>query len=161
MKHVILNEALSLYFDTYFPYKAQKRSDKRFRVVVGIGGNIGDTRARFKKLFFYFQKQRRVDVVETSPILQNPPFGYTEQKDFFNAVMVLQTNMYPEVFLRYLLHVEKVFQRERFFPNSPRTLDLDIVFFDTIRYKSKHLIIPHPAWQNRPSVVIPLSYIGL
>ena len=59
--------------------------------------------------------------------------------------------------LKVLLHVEKVFGRKRSFKNAPRTLDLDIIFFDNQTIKQKDLIIPHPKWEERLSVKVPLS----
>jgi len=58
-----------------------------------------------------------------------------------------------------LLRIEKKFKRKREFKNSPRTLDLDIIFFDKIHYFKKDLIIPHRNYYKRESVLIPLSFI--
>ncbi len=93
---------------------------------------------------------------KTSAILQNPPFGFLEQDDFFNAIIVFKTSLGPKAFLKFLLHVEKIFGRKRSFKNAPRTLDLDIIFFDDIKYSQKNLEIPHPSWSKRDSVVLPL-----
>ncbi len=155
----VLSPSLTLFFARFYPYRRKKSSFKKHKVTVGIGGNIGNVKRRFKKLFLYFQKDKRVDVLETSPILKNPPFGFLEQNDFYNAVIVLKTNMSPREFLKYALHTEKAFYRKRIFKNSPRTLDIDIIFFDKIKVNKKNLIIPHPKYKERDSVMIPLSYI--
>ena len=121
---------------------------------------MGNLFKRFNKLFFSFQKSLVVDIIETSPILRNPPFGYIDQPDFYNTIIVLKTNLLPEELLKYLLHVEKIYKRERFFKNAPRTLDLDIIFYDKIRKSKNNLVIPHPHFHQRESVLIPLSYIS-
>lgn len=126
-------------------------------VLVGIGGNTGDVVSRFDKLYHFWVKSKLLCVVENSPILKNPPFGYLEQDDFYNAVVHLRTDMNPNDFLKYMLGVEKLFGRQRSFDNAPRTLDIDIIFFNMITMDSDFLRLPHPKWQDRDSVLIPLS----
>ena len=147
---------MTFFYERFFPVKRAKKGGFKHRVVIGIGGNEGDVKKRFKKLFFYMQKCSLIYVEETSPILKNPPFGYINQDDFYNAVMVVRTSLAPKAFLKFLLHVEKVFKRKRSFKNAPRTLDLDIIFFDNIKLNSKELQIPHKSWFERDSVVLPL-----
>jgi len=69
--------------------------------------------------------------------------------------------MQPLVFLDYLHRVEKKFARKRSFANAPRTLDLDIIFFDNRVVKLDRLTIPHVSWFERDSVVIPLRDIEI
>jgi 2-amino-4-hydroxy-6-hydroxymethyldihydropteridine diphosphokinase len=73
--------------------------------------------------------------------------------------MVLKTTMQPLEFLNYLQRVEKKFSRKRSFANAPRTLDLDIIFFDDRVLDTKRLQIPHHGWSKRESVIIPLMDI--
>ena len=152
-----LNDELTLLKSLHFPFKSSVLSPHRFRVVVGIGGNLGDVKRRFEHLFFALQREKRVDMQESSLILKNPPFGYFDQDDFFNSILVVQTSMQPKTFLEYLMRLEKKFGRRRSFENAPRTLDLDIIFFDNRVIKSSKLTIPHASWQTRQSVIIPLS----
>jgi 2-amino-4-hydroxy-6-hydroxymethyldihydropteridine diphosphokinase len=151
-----LSKELCSFSGLHFPYKTACKSMKPYSVTVGIGGNVGDVKRRFEHLFFFFKREKRVDIQKTSLILKNPPFGYKKQDDFLNAIMLLQTTMQPRAFMRYLLRVEKRFGRKRSFANAPRTLDLDIIFFDNRVIKCEDLIIPHKAWHMRESVVIPL-----
>ena len=152
-----LSKDLTAFYGPHFPSTLVNKHTLRHEATVGIGGNIGDVRRRFEHLFFFFQREKGVIVKRTSLILKNPPFGYKKQDDFLNAIIVLQTSMQPRVFLRYLLRVEKKFGRKRSFANAPRTLDLDIIFFDNRTIKQKDLTIPHPSWSKRESVVIPLA----
>ena len=144
-----------------FPYKTELKTFHRYETVVGIGGNIGDVKRRFEHLFYEIQKDKRVQLIQTSLILKNPPFGFEDQEDFFNSIIVLKTSMQPHAFLAYLMRLEKKFARKRSFANAPRTLDLDIIFFDNRVIQTKKLTIPHPSWSSRESVVIPLSGINL
>jgi 2-amino-4-hydroxy-6-hydroxymethyldihydropteridine diphosphokinase len=143
----------------FFPISRSRRDEFKHTAFIGIGGNIGNVQKRFDALFRYFASAPSVYALKTSPILQNPPFGYLKQNDFFNAVMVVQTSMSAQRLLKFLLHAEKIFGRERSFKNAPRTLDLDIIFFDTANFMQKNIIIPHPKWQERLSVLLPLYMI--
>ena len=154
-----LDNSLSVIKGLRFGYRSKKRSFHRYTATVGVGGNIGDVVRRFERLFFYLLKERGVDVLETSLILKNPPFGFKNQGDFFNSIFVLKTSMQPKQLLKYLLRVEKKFGRKRSFANAPRTLDLDIIFFDDRVMDTKDLKIPHPYWDKRDSVLIPLMDI--
>ncbi len=144
-----------------YPYQSFAKSNKKHFVLIGIGGNIGDSIRRFQKLFYTLKKNIKVDILQTSPILKNPPFGYQNQADFYNAVMLIKTNLTPFELLYFLQKIEKKYKRVRHFENSPRTLDLDIIFYDKIRVIKPLLQIPHAKWHERVSVVLPSMKLHL
>ena len=150
---------MELFFEPFFPFTCKEKKGFKHSCIIGLGGNIGNVRKRFLRVLRGIKADRRFHVVQTSAILKNPPFGFEEQEDFYNAVMQVQTSLSPRDLLKFLLHTEKRFKRERSFKNAPRTLDLDIIFFDDIKYQHKRLKIPHPYWEERESVVIPLMFI--
>lgn len=156
----VLNKDLTLITTHNFPNFAYPKSRKTHTITLGIGGNIGNTIKRFEKLLIHLGRGNVIDVIATSPILKNPPFGFTEQPDFYNAVIVAKTNLNPMQLLKFILRCEQFFKRDRSFKNSPRTLDIDILFFDRIAVNKKDLIIPHPHYHKRESVLIPLAYIA-
>ncbi len=155
-----LSDSLTTFKGLRFGRINSKKSLHRYKVTVGIGGNLGDVKRRFEHLFIYFKRDKRVELLQTSLILKNPPFGFANQDDFFNSIIVLKTSMQPKVFLDYLMRVEKKFARKRSFANAPRTLDLDIIFFDKRVVKTSKLQIPHAEWDKRESVLIPLMDIN-
>ncbi len=150
------NQNLSWQKSRFFPFSKKSKKPYKHTAVIGIGGNIGDVKRRFDRVFRYFLNSSFLHVKKTSPILKNPPFGFLEQDDFLNAVMVVQTSLKPDELLRFLQHTEKIFKREKSFKNAPRTLDLDIIFFDSVKIVKNNLIIPHPKWNERESVILPL-----
>ena len=154
-----LSHDLTLFYLNTFPYKNSKQSSKNNQVTIGIGGNIGDTRKIFKKLFLVLQQDNRFLIEKTTPILQNPPFGYLEQNDFFNALIVLRTDLGAFECLRAFQHYENKFKRKRSFKDAPRTLDIDIIFFNRQKINTKDLIVPHQGYKNRQSVLIPLKFL--
>jgi len=155
-----LNKSLTTFKGLRFGSTCRAKSSHRYSVTVGIGGNVGDVKRRFEHLFIYLKKDKRVELVRTSLILKNPPFGFTDQDDFFNSIIVLRTSMQPVSFLDYLMRLEKKFARKRSFANAPRTLDLDIIFFDNRVVNLPKLQIPHKEWFKRESVLIPLMDIN-
>ncbi|NPA03405.1 MAG: 2-amino-4-hydroxy-6-hydroxymethyldihydropteridine diphosphokinase [Epsilonproteobacteria bacterium] len=151
-----LSSELTLYFEGLFP----KKFNKEFpNAIVGIGGNVGDVKKRFKKVALLLKDHPQVQLIATAPILKNPPFGYLNQPYFFNSVLAIKTSFSPKELLFFLLSLEHRFKRKRIFKNAPRTLDLDILFYENIHYNTQELTIPHPAWSQRDSVKIPLRFL--
>jgi len=143
-----------------FPKIYKKNCTKKNVALIGIGGNIGDVKRRFNKLIFKLKKDSLVDILESSVIFKNPPFGYLEQNWFLNSVILVETNLDANKLLRYLQSIEKKFRRKREFKDGPRTLDLDIILFNKSKInKDPKLLVPHPSWCKRESVILPLSYL--
>ncbi len=152
-KHLSLD--LELLTGLYFPKKF-KSSSKRYRCLIGVGANIKNPLATFKKFMHYLCRSPQIDLLKTSPILKNPPFGYLAQPDFYNFCVLVRTNLYPLELLKVLQNIEKIFGRKRSFKNAPRSLDLDLIFFENKRSYNHKLVLPHPCWDERQSVLIPL-----
>jgi 2-amino-4-hydroxy-6-hydroxymethyldihydropteridine diphosphokinase len=140
---------------TFFP-AIIKKSNKRNIALIGIGCNLGNCIRRFKKLYQFLLAHPKIDIVQTSIIYKNPPFGYLDQPDFYNSILIIKTNFSPFELLNFLLYVEKKFGRIRSFKNAPRTLDLDIILYNNVKINKKRLKIPHPFFQKRDSVLVPL-----
>ena len=145
-----------LFSTTFFPARF-KNSNKPHKALIGVGCNLGDCIKRFKKLYLFLSSHRNIDVIQTSIIYKNPPFGYLNQPYFYNTIMVIATDFSADELLKFLLYTEKKFRRVRTFKNSPRTLDLDIIMYDKAKINKKNLIIPHPFFKQRDSVLVPLA----
>ena len=151
-----LTQNLTLFYTSNYPKKFNSTSNKKYSVTIGIGGNIGNTKRIFDKLILCLKKDSRFTLLMTSPLLKNPPFGFLEQSDFLNGIIALKTNLAPNEFLKNMQRLEKRFGRKRSFQDAPRTLDIDIIFFNNKKINTKDLIVPHKDWANRESVIIPL-----
>ncbi len=158
-----LTDKLSLFYTNNYPFVNSRLSNKVYEITLGIGGNIGDIKNRFNKLFLYLKSNTKIDIVKTSPILQNPPFGYLDQDDFLNAIIVIKTNKTPSEVLRLCWIYENRLGRKRSFKDAPRTLDIDIIFIKKqnkyLNLNTKDLIVPHIGYKQRASVLIPLECI--
>ena len=152
-----LRHDLTLYKTANFPKTHKQISNKKHHVTIGIGGNIGNTKKLFDKLILCLKGDSRFTLLMTSPLLLNPPFGFLDQNKFLNGIITLKTNLAPDEFLKNMQRLEKRFGRKRSFQDAPRTLDIDIIFFDNKKINRKNLIIPHKDWANRESVIIPLK----
>ncbi len=143
-----------------FPFNTNKYKRRFGTVIIGVGGNLGDSKRRFKHLLVKLKRDRLLKVISTSIIYKNPPFGYLEQPYFYNTLLLVQTNLRPLELLRYTQHIENYFRRKREFKDAPRTLDLDIILYNKLNIKkAPKLNIPHPHWRERDSVLIPLKYL--
>jgi 2-amino-4-hydroxy-6-hydroxymethyldihydropteridine diphosphokinase len=152
----ILDAKHTVYVNRNFPKKLSSKQAFPYKVILGVGGNVGDTKRRLEHLWVYLGKLCQVNRVQSGVILKNPPFGYIDQADFYNTVIEITTSLRPRQLLRLVWRIEKRFGRVRSFTNAPRTLDLDIIFFDNQVINYPELTIPHPHWKKRSSVIIPL-----
>ncbi|MFP5385028.1 MAG: 2-amino-4-hydroxy-6-hydroxymethyldihydropteridine diphosphokinase [Bacteriovoracia bacterium] len=125
-------------------------------LIVATGSNIGDSLTILKAA--RDRLARDFGLIAESRIYTSVAVEYENQPDFFNQVLELQLPASdPETVMTHLLQIEKEFGRNRDIPKGPRTLDLDIIFWNMQNFNSQHLIIPHPRWRERSFVVRPLQ----
>ena len=141
----------------FFPKVVDFRPGFKNSVILGLGGNIGDVKKRFNGLYFKLSRDSRFHIVENSALLINEAFGFKEQADFTNAVMLVQTSLAARQILKITANLEKRFGRVRSFKNAPRTLDIDILYFSGRSRNDARLTLPHPGAQSRASVILPLG----
>lgn len=130
--------------------------------VIALGANLGN-RAETLNAALVAVEACGNTVLARSSFYETSPVGYLNQPDFLNAVALVGVpdNVGPEDFLSQLLAIEIRFGRERPFPNAPRTLDLDLIFFENEVRRTSFLMLPHPRWQERDFVKIPLREMFL
>ncbi len=129
------------------------------RAYVALGSNLGEKEAYLRgALDGLHRDDTRVTAV--SDFLITPPYGGVEQDDFLNAVCAVETLRTPEELLELLHTLEAEANRERTIHWGPRTLDLDILFYDDLILYTEPLKIPHMDMQNRDFVLRPLAQIA-
>ena len=102
------------------------------------------------------------DVLKKSKVYQTKPWGYLEQDDFLNAVILAQTCLNPYELLNACKKIESEFGRDfSQFRNAPRPIDIDIIFYEDIQISTPELTIPHVQWQSRDFVKTPLLDIAM
>lgn len=99
-------------------------------------------------------------LVKESSIYETAAWGNTKQAAFLNQVIVIETKYSPDDMMKSLLEIETGLGRIRTEKYGPRTIDLDILFFDELIYHSSTVTLPHPALQDRHFVLIPLAELS-
>lgn len=125
---------------------------------IGLGANLGE---RWPTLRQAVLRLRGLGVVEAiSPVYDTAPVGFADQPSYLNATLRLATDLGPEALLAGLLQIEQDLGRVRTFPNAPRTIDLDLLFYDDAVIDHPDVVVPHPRVQERAFVLVPLSDIA-
>lgn len=132
----------------------------RHRAYVAVGSNIGDSKTIISMALKQLSELEDIELVQCSDFIVTPPYGVTDQPDFLNGCIAIDTLMEPEELLDTLNQVEKLFGRERLVHWGPRTLDLDIIFYDHEVINTGRLTVPHADMVNRGFVLEPLNQIA-
>lgn len=125
---------------------------------LSLGANLGDRAATLRRAVGDLATLGNVTGV--SSLYETEPVGYTDQPNFLNAVVLLETARDPLDLLAGTSVIEQAHGRQRSFANAPRTLDIDILFYDDRIIAESNLIIPHPRLQQRAFVLVPLVEIA-
>jgi 2-amino-4-hydroxy-6-hydroxymethyldihydropteridine diphosphokinase len=123
---------------------------------VGFGANLGDPAATLQAAARALGR-RAGSVTAGSRIYRSRPIGLTDQPDFLNAVARLETTLQAERLLEELLALEAEFGRVRDVRFGPRTLDLDLIWYESEERDEPNLTLPHPRAHEREFVLRPLS----
>jgi 2-amino-4-hydroxy-6-hydroxymethyldihydropteridine diphosphokinase len=130
------------------------------RVFIAIGSNVGDRLAHLAGAVAAMSALPGTAVVAASGVFETAPVGPIEQGAFFNAAVELRTGLSPEDLLTELQRIERGAGRLRAGQRvkwGPRTLDLDIAFYDDQVIHSGDLAVPHPRLHERWFVLAPLA----
>ncbi len=122
---------------------------------VGIGSNMGNREENIQNAIKKIGTVAAT-VIKVSKIYETKPVGYSEQGDFLNCVVEIQTLIKPEELLLELLNIEEELKRKRTIKWGPRTIDLDVLLFDDEILSNENLIVPHPKMHERLFVLQPL-----
>ena len=130
------------------------------RVYIGIGSNVGDREKNIREAVGKVDEPEDTRLLKVSKIYETEPVGYVDQDRFLNAVCQLRTLVSPEKLVARLLKIEKLLKRERNVRWGPRTIDLDVLFYDDLITETEDIIIPHPRLHERLFVLRPLCDIA-
>jgi len=125
---------------------------------IAIGSNIEDREDYLKKAVGELKKQSKVLIC--SSLYETEPVGYADQGWFLNGVVKIDTRLIPNKLLEFILASEKKLNRVRTLPRGPRTVDLDILFYENQIVQEENFQIPHPRLHERAFVLVPLNEIA-
>jgi 2-amino-4-hydroxy-6-hydroxymethyldihydropteridine diphosphokinase len=127
---------------------------------IGIGSNLGDRRKYIDSAIEDLRSNRSIKVKRVSSIYETEPVSNIPQGKFLNGVLEIETDLSPGRLLKALNGIEKNLGRARAVKNSPRTIDLDILYYGDRRFNKKDLVIPHPKIKEREFVLKGLRELG-
>ena len=127
---------------------------------VAFGSNLGNKKKFLDDGIQGLKDTPSCKVESVSEYLVTEPYGGVEQDEFLNGVLKLRTLLTPEELLDRLHELEAAANRERIIHWGPRTLDLDILFYDNEIIDTPNLHIPHIDMENRDFVLKPMDEIA-
>jgi 2-amino-4-hydroxy-6-hydroxymethyldihydropteridine diphosphokinase len=124
-----------------------------------IGGNIGNRLSNLENARNSIE-QRCGPILKQSSIFETEAWGFKDQPAFFNQALCIETALSPQDLMATLLAIEVAMGRERLIPLGPRTIDLDIIYYNQTIVDTPGLSIPHPKLAERNFVLAPLVEIA-
>ncbi|HEU23866.1 MAG: 2-amino-4-hydroxy-6-hydroxymethyldihydropteridine diphosphokinase [Mesoaciditoga sp.] len=128
-------------------------------VYVAFGSNLGDRKENILRAIEEMKK-KQMEFLRISTMYETEPYGLKDQPKFINCAALIRTSYAPMELMDMLLDIEKALGRVRNVKWGPRTIDIDILFYDHRIINFVDLIIPHPDLQNREFVLRPLAEIA-
>lgn len=125
-------------------------------VFIALGTNIEPRLTYLQKALHELSMEENISIIKQSSIYETAPVGYTNQSDFLNMVIQVDTNLSPLDLLDQCQQIERELGRKRAIRFGPRTIDLDILLYNQENRQTERLILPHPRMHERAFVLIPL-----
>lgn len=129
-------------------------------VYVALGSNMGDKEQYLTDAVDKVARNPLCRVLQVADYIRTTPYGVEEQAEFLNSAMCIETLMEPEELLDFLQSIELEANRVRELRWGPRTLDLDILFYDDRVIRTERLLVPHTDMKNRDFVLVPLAQLN-
>ncbi|MCK5434163.1 MAG: 2-amino-4-hydroxy-6-hydroxymethyldihydropteridine diphosphokinase [Dehalococcoidales bacterium] len=127
-------------------------------VYLGLGSNMGDREDNLDRALGFLSPRLRIEKV--SSVYDTEPIGNVNQPRFLNLVCQVYTRLAPSELLTLAKGIERKLGRVFGRPNTPRPIDIDILFYGDQVIETPELIIPHPKLTDRAFVLIPLDEIA-
>ena len=133
---------------------------KTHHAYIGLGSNLGNRLEGCWNAVDALAALPTCRVLQTSSFYETTPVGLVEQPAFINGVVLLETGKDAHWLLRQMLAIEDTFGRIRTLKWGPRSIDLDLLFFDDLIIDTPDLLVPHPLLHERRFVLEPLNEIA-
>lgn len=126
-----------------------------------MGGNLGDPVAAFATTLRRLREHPEIALGRISSVYRTAPWGRTDQPDFSNMTVLIETSLDPVALLDLCAQLEREGGRQRVGERwGPRTLDIDILTFGNTEIDRPNLRLPHPRMASRAFVLSPLAEIA-
>ena len=127
------------------------------KVYIVLGTNVGNWKNNFKQSLLLLNSLGTIN--NFSSIYLSRPYGYQYQKYFYNMAIELLTKKDPYKLINDLKLIEKKLKKNKIIKNGPRTIDIDIIFYNNLIFNKIFLTIPHPRAHLRDFVLYPICDI--
>lgn len=133
------------------------------QAVLGLGANLGDPIQQILDARMALSNLPEVLSWTCSSMYLSSPVGYSDQPDFINCVILLQTRYRAEALFEQMQEIERSLGRVRVNgnQNAPRSIDIDMLMFADQKIDKPELTIPHPRMNQRLFVIEPLLELGI
>lgn len=131
----------------------------KHRAYLALGANIGDKEKTMRQAVQLLQRDG-CELTAASSLYITKPIGCTDQPDFLNAVITIETDLSPYELLALCNSVERILGRQRTIRWGPRVIDIDILLYEHVEISEPTLTLPHPAMLQRAFVLVPLAEIA-
>lgn len=128
-------------------------------VYLSIGTNIGEREQNLQDAVRLLMQHKEVKVTRISSIYETAAVGFTDQADFLNIAVALETSLSSAEMLSVCQEIENDLGRVREFRWGPRIIDLDILLYNNENIETENLLVPHPRMYERAFVLVPLQEI--
>ena len=125
------------------------------KAVVALGSNLGDRFDYLQKAVNEIKSLVDIEISEISSVYETLPVGGPEQGNYLNAVISLNIKFEADELLLKLLLIELNLGRQREIAWGPRTIDLDLIWFEDQTINLENLVLPHPRAHERCFVIKP------
>ncbi len=129
------------------------------QAVIALGTNMGTRIDNLNCAIRAISRLPGVKIISGSSVYETDPVGITEQRKFYNAVILVETTASPAILLGGCLGIEAAMGRVRKEKNGPRIIDIDLLLYENFRHDSFEMRVPHPEILNRAFVMVPLADI--
>lgn len=124
---------------------------------LGLGSNLGDKLEFITNAINQISKFKNTEIIKTSSMITTKPYGKTDQPDFINCIIELDTEILPDELLKKCLDIENQLGRIRKEKWGPRTIDIDLLFYEDKVIDTELLVLPHPQLHKREFVLTSLN----
>jgi len=126
---------------------------------LSLGANLGDPPAQLAEAIRRIAAHPAIHVGRQSSVLATKPWGKTDQPDFANQAVEVETSLTPLELLDVILGIELAMGRVREEVWGPRLIDIDLIAYERVEMQTPRLTLPHPYAPERDFVLDPLREI--
>lgn len=130
------------------------------QAVLALGANIGDPAAQMEAAIAAIANHPQITLLRQSSVIVTPPWGKTDQNDFHNAAVLIETRLEPLELLDACLEIEAELGRIRIEKWGPRVIDIDVITYERLELDSERLTLPHSYAHERDFVLTPVREIA-